>query len=162
DGYERAFILNTTFARRGPPTTPKGDIRPAVRLRAGRYLPAAEKVPVLIEVDNPPDGAALEFAVGRRSDGDYRPDLPPVRFATAKQKRIGFSPDGAGKGLVFPAAVRDWLVPLDTTRLLGPRELRARLLSAAGKELEVAYLPVTVANAPPEVVRFVEAPKKAM
>jgi hypothetical protein len=161
DGYERAFIFHTTFARRGPTTTPRGDIKPAVRLRADRYLPASDKVPILMEVDNPPDGATLEFAVGRRYAGEFKPDLPPLRFADAKQRQLGFSLDGSKNALVFTAAIKDWLVALDTTKLLGQRELRARLLSATGKELEVVYQPVTVSNSAPDVVRIVEAPKKA-
>ena len=124
-------------------------------------MPASDKTSVLIEVDNPPDGAKLEFAIGRRYGGDYKPDLPPLQFAEAKQKRLGFSLDGASKGLVFTADIKDWLIVFDTTKLLGQRELRARLLSATGQELETIYQAVTVDNSPPETVRFVEAPKKA-
>ena len=43
DGYERAFIFHTTFSRRGPPTTPKGDIKPAVRFRASVFCRPATK-----------------------------------------------------------------------------------------------------------------------
>jgi hypothetical protein len=161
DGYDRAFIYRTTFLRRGSPTTPRGDLKPALRIRCPRIVLANPKFAVDLEVDNPREGTTLEFAVGEKVAGDFRPYQPPKLVGEAKNRQIGFSPQSPDGGLVFEATVHDWSLPLDTKRLLGKHELRARLLDANGKEVARAYHTLVVDDSQPAGAQFVQPPAQA-
>ena len=74
DGYDRAFIFRTTFARRGDATTPRPDGRPAIRVMTDRFALASSKWEVVLEVDNAPADSSL--GGGRRASSrasNFRP-----------------------------------------------------------------------------------------
>jgi hypothetical protein len=161
DGYERAFVLRTTFARRGDPTTPRTESRPAVRVRTAHFLRGGTDTGVALEVDNAPDGATVEFTLGQLRGGRFVPDLPPLKLPEGRRRQIGLTPFGPGGGLLFEASVKDWVVPLDTSKILGRRDLRVRLLNADGREIARALERVTVSDSGPDRVRLIEVPRKA-
>jgi hypothetical protein len=160
DGYERAFTFRVTFARAGEPTTPRGDFRPAVRLRVARFVKADAKFVLPIEVDNPPEGASLELTIGARIAGEFKGNTPPKSFDTAKRERLGFSPSPDG-ALVFEGTLQDWVVPLDTSRLFGRQELQCRMLDRSGKEIAKVVQTMIVADSKPEGVKILDAPRLA-
>src|SRR5262249_28458061 len=106
DGYERAFVFRTTFARGGDPTTPRQDLRPAIRLKADKYIRANPKYLLNLEVDNPPEGATLEVAIGQRIGGEFVTKVPAKVLADGKRRRVGFSPQSPDGGLVFEGSIQ--------------------------------------------------------
>jgi hypothetical protein len=159
DGLERAFIFQTQFARQGALLTPRPDNRPAVRWDVAPYVLAGPKVSFPVEVDNAPPRASLEVSLGRGTDSDFEADLT-TGFSQAKQRHIGFWLDGKDGAMIFEAGVRDWAVVWDTSRILGPRVLRARLLDAQGKEIAKAIQKVTIDGNPPTLARILGMPAK--
>lgn len=156
DGRERAFILRTTFARRGDPTTPREVTRSAIRLLADRYALAGPKYPVTVEVDHPPPGASLELSLGRLKGGEFQNDITPKRSREAQVRRIGFSPHGENGTLVFEAALKDWHEVLNASKILGERMLRARMLDSEDFEIRSASQTIILDDTAPERVRFVD------
>src|SRR5947199_4480194 len=57
--------------------------------------------------------------------------------------------------------MRDWTVLLDTSRIRGPRAVRARLLDRGGRELASATRSVVLGDQAPDGVRFVNPPARA-
>jgi hypothetical protein len=161
DGYPRAFIYKTTFLRRGNPTTPRGDLKPAVRIRAPMIVAANPKFTIDMEVDNARDGTVLEFAIGQKEAGAFKPYQQPKVLGDAKNRQIRFSPQSQDGGLVFEASVQDWSIPLDTQRLLGKHELRARLLDANGKEISKTFHTLIVDDSQPANAQFLKPPARA-
>jgi hypothetical protein len=159
DGYERAFVFRTTFLRQGGPTTPRGDIRPAVRLRTDPFVRAMPKYPLTVETDNPPEGSTLEVTVGQRVAGEFQARVPAKIFPDAKRKRITWSPQSPDGGIVFETTVQDWTIPLDTSRLLGRQEILMRMLDRNGREVAKAVEGFIVEDSGPDGAHFVHAPK---
>jgi hypothetical protein len=160
DGYARAFLFRTTFARQGEPVTPRGDGRPAVRFRLGRYVPPGPQTHVGIEVDNAPTGATLEFALGRKQ-GEIFTAESTRKLPSAREHRIGLSPQGPARALLFQASIQDWSIVLDTSKILGDRFARARLLDENGTLIQEVMQPLTVDDTRPEGVRLVGLPEEA-
>jgi hypothetical protein len=160
DGVERAFRFRTTFVRYGDPTWPREDQRPALDVRAERYARPSPAWSFVALVDDPPPGASLEVGIGRFQDRAFFPDLLH-RLPHARRRYLGFSPQGPGGTLLFEAILQDWTVTLDTSGLLGRRELLVRLLDAAGNEVRRVRQAVTFDGSPPGGVAFVGLPKKA-
>jgi hypothetical protein len=160
DDYARAFIFRTTFVSQRGPSTPQEDYQPALRLQVAPVVPSAPQFEVGLEVDNAPQGATLELSLGRLQGGAFQADL--VRqLPEARRRRIGFSPAGPGGALLFDASYRDWTVALDTSLIVGPRLLRARLLNAEGQELLEVIQPVRLVNRAPSDVQFLHPPRQA-
>jgi hypothetical protein len=108
-----------------------------------------------VEVDNAPRGTRLEVALGRLGDDNtFKPDV--VReYTDAKKYRIDLEPDK--DALVFDASIADWTAAFDTRALVGPRELRARLIDPAGKEISQARHSLVIDDTPP-VARILTTP----
>ena len=155
DGVPRAFVYRTLFSRGGEPTLTRPDITPTVRLVAPPCVMAGINCLVDVEVDNAPPGCKLEVALGRSfNDGSFRAEL--VRdFADAKKRRIDL--ETSKDALVFDAAISDWTAQFDTRSIVGARELRARLINAAGKEIALAKQAVVIDDSPP-IARIVPTP----
>jgi hypothetical protein len=159
DGCIRALVFRTTFARSGDPSTPREDSQPALRLRAPQFGRTGSKLPVTIEVDNPPAGATLDVALGTVNAGAFEPESAR-RLPTGRQTRIGLSPSGPGGALLFEAMIQDWHIELDTLRIKGPRALAARLADAAGNTIRTAMMTVVLDDNPADKVQFIELPAK--
>jgi hypothetical protein len=155
DGVPRAFVYRTNFAGLGESNRPRRDIAPAVRLSAPICIMAGINYLVDVEVDNAPAGAKLEVALGRHFDGEgFKAEI--VReFTDAKKQHIEL--EATRDALIFEASIQDWSTSFDTRAIVGARELRARLLDAAGKEIVCARQPVVIDNTPP-IARFLPAP----
>ncbi|MGF1581826.1 MAG: carboxypeptidase regulatory-like domain-containing protein [Gemmataceae bacterium] len=160
DGYERAFVYKTTFAREGEPLTPQADLQPAVHFETQDYVLTNPKFKLLVGVDNPPANAQLEVEIGRGKGNRFQRDIQKL-FSRPKDKRIGFLLDEATGGLLFQASVDDWEVVLDTSRVLGTRTIRARLLDDAKNVIYKTSQTITFDNTPPERTRFTFVPPKA-
>jgi hypothetical protein len=160
DGCERAFLFRTTFARRGAPTAPQEDDQPAVRLRADHHTLAGPHFTFAVEVDNAPPGAILEVRLGRMHTGAFEPEVVQ-KLPSARRRHVGFSPHGPDGSLLFEAAIQDWTVVLDTSGILGERELQARLLDGEGHEVRMASQRVVLQDSPPERVQLIDLPRQA-
>jgi hypothetical protein len=160
DGWARAFTFRATLSERGGVGTPQAVGGPAVRLRVGPFALAGPGFTVPLEVDNAPAGATLQLTVGRLAGGAYRAEVTAVR-PSARERKVGFTASGPGGALAFEASLRDWAPALDTGRIRGPREVRARLLDALGREVQLASRTVVFGDQAPGGVRFVDPPAKA-
>ena len=157
DGRPRTYVFRTTFMRSGDAVTAAPETGPALRLHAPQAALAAPRFAVGVEVDNAPPGATLEIGLGQLRDGRFEAE-EVRRFSSPQNSRIGFRPDG---GLTFEAAVSDWIAVFDARRIVGRRELRARLLDRDGAEIRTAFQPVSLDDLPPEGLSFVDPPKRA-
>jgi hypothetical protein len=160
DGWARAYSFRATLAGRGSPSTPVQLEAPAIRLRVGAYGLAGPTFAVPLEVDNAPMRSSIEVSLGRLDGGAFLAEAT-ARRPTPRERIIRFSPMGAEGALVFEAAWQDWTVALDTSRIRGPRELRARLLDSAGRELALAARSITLGDRPPAEVAFIDPPARA-
>jgi hypothetical protein len=160
DDWPRAFVFHTTPGQRGSAQVPQLEDQPALRLLGAHYALPSRSYAVRVEVDNPPAGARLEVSLGRGAGGAFEAEVTARRGAPWEQ-RIALDPHGPGAALLFGASVRDWTVRLDARGLRGPRQLRARLLDAAGRPLLVATRPVVFGDSAPELARLVDVPASA-
>lgn len=161
DGIERAFIFRTTFAPVGEPTSPREELRPAVRLNAGLYYRTNTKFEAVTEVDNAPADAQLLVSLGRLRGGTFEPDIRHAPL-TPRQKRIGFAIRQSDGGIEFDALVRDWRVPFAAVPVRGERAVQARLIDATGTDLlPPVYHRVLFDDHVPERVEFINLPRQA-
>src|SRR5262249_26743014 len=144
----------------GSPVTPQEDDRPALRLRAARYVRPTTALAVTVETDNATPDASLELSLGQMRGDDFTAEIVR-RYPTARRRHIGFSPHGPDGALLFEASLQDWTDKLDISEVLGDCFLRARLLDRDGNEVRTAFLPVTVQDNAPDLVHFVHPPKRA-
>jgi hypothetical protein len=154
DGYERAFIYETTFAALGRTVTPAPDKRPQMRLVADRYVRPSPKLKVGVEVDNPPGlGGLLQVGLDRDRDNVVRgAEFEDRRGAREQRVRVlEPAPDGA---LLLQTEVKPWTVELDSAGLFGEFLIQGRL-EDAGKEVIKAEVRVTFDGTPPENVKIV-------
>ncbi len=160
DSVHRAVVFRTTFARRGDPTLLKAETAPALRLRAADHVLSSAKFPVVAEVDNPPAGSKLEISLGRYTPRGFRADLIE-ELPEARRKHIGFLPNGPGGALLLEASEGDWAIELDPKRIIGGRDLRARLLRADDSEILSVSKPVELDDRPPQGVHLSDLPARA-
>jgi hypothetical protein len=160
DGDERAYVYRATFARSGDPTSPREDTLPALRLVAGRFAASGVAPPVTLEVDHPPTGATVELSLGHYQDGNFEPEALYKR-PSAKRQRIACSPASADGALLFEASTGDWVIQPETGKVVGQRVLRGRLLDKEGAPLRTVYETLTLDDAPPKGLQFVDPPKVA-
>ena len=128
-------------------------------MRAEHFTRPDPKFALPIEADNAPEGATLEFSVGKLVTGEFRPSLPPRIYPSAKREFIGFSPLSPSGGLVFEGSLQDWVIPLDTSRLLGKHDIRVRMLDKTGKEIARTFHTLIVSDTGPQGVQILGAPK---
>ena len=160
DGAERAAIYETTFARRGEPTTPRLDNRPALRLKAAPSAFTGATYDVGIAIDNVPEASHVELMLGQYTGGGFRPDK--TREFPAEKSSMRLNPRGPAGSLRFEAEVRDPVLPLDVRKIRGRRELRGRLLAFEGQAVATDELAVVFDDRAPSGVKFIDTPKYAL
>jgi hypothetical protein len=160
DDWERAFVFRTTFARQGSPTSPRLLDQPLLGLRAGGFGVAGPGYTVGVAPSNAPAGAGVEVALGRLVGGAFQEEVQAQRDS-ARQRQVFLDPKAPPGALALQASVEDWAIPLDTGSIRGPREVRARLLDSAGRELASATRRVVIGDRAPASVAFVDLPEKA-
>jgi hypothetical protein len=152
DGYERAFLYETTFAAQGKTVTPVPVTAPQLRLAVPRYSPPAETLRVGVEVDNPPAaGGLVRVAFDRDRDGTFGRDETAEKRGD-RQQRIRILPGGPDEGLLVRTEVKPWSVELNTAGLYGEFPLEGRYDVDARKVN--AETRVTFDGTAPENVRF--------
>ncbi len=159
DGWARAFLFEVTLSESGA-VTPRQLFRPEVRPHVSPYALSSSRFPVPVEADNAPPGIELDVTLGRLVGDSYHVEVREQR-ASARERRIGFTPHGPGGALVFETSLKDWLVTMDTTRIRGIRELRTVLRNRAGQEVARASRTLVVGDQAPTQVQFVDPPTKA-
>ena len=160
DGDERAYVFHTTCARLGEPTSPREDTLPGLRLAAGRFAASGGSPSVTLEVDHPPPGASVELSLGHYQDGNFEPEAT-YKKPTAKRQRIACSPASTDGALLFEASTGDWVIQPETGKIVGARVLRGRLLDKEGVPLRTVYETLTLDDAAPKGLQFVDPPKLA-
>lgn len=160
DGYDRCFIYRTTFARQGDVLTPRGDGQPAIRIRGESFVVNRADLGVVVEVDNAPGGASVQVSLGRATVEGFQADSTWV-YSTPREQQVGFRIDGTTGALLFAGSIRDWRVPLDTSKIVGSRQVRARLLDEHGGILSEALHTLVIDDTAPTDVRLLPLPAKA-
>ena len=160
DGVERALVYRTRFARRGEPTRPIRDARPAVRLKVDPVALSSAALQVDFELDSPPEAGRLKLEFGQYSatgPGDrFRADAEATEDATPG--RVRFNPRGPGGTLVFEATIRQPSARFDVGKVRGRRVVRALLEDESGRVRASDESPVILDDRPPSSVRFDPAP----
>jgi hypothetical protein len=184
DGYERAFIYQSTFPRGGVTESELDRIRnPVARLKAAAGADPAKPYPVAVELDNAPPGAVVEIGLDRDADKIFNKKAGEVVTLGSgnRQQQLFVNPAFPGGALELKALMSDWNTKLDVPEIFGPRLLRFRLLTdqaEAAKDNDqdkklVEFLnaanntrgfditeTVTFDGTPPEDIHFLESPKK--
>ncbi len=161
DGVPNVFVFDTTFARRGDPTTPVEAIRPTLHLTAPRTGRSGDKFDLHIAVNYAPANAHINIQVGRQTGPGKFAWERTIPLPTTHERQFGFSPTGEGGALMFAASIANWNVPLNTAGLVGHRWLQVSLVSSDQRELAVARQEFALGNQPPQGVQFVDLPAKS-
>lgn len=157
DGVKRAFRYLATFARWGDPTTPYEQLQPRVLIVADQYARSGPGYKVTVRVDNAADGSRLQLDLGQFRDGVFVADR--TRHSDAlKTPHVGFTPTGQNGALLFSVSLDDWSTEFDTTGIVGPRQLRARLIDPQGRIAQTATWRVAFDDTPPRAIAFLQAP----
>jgi hypothetical protein len=183
DGYERAFLFNATFPPSGTPTFPTLITNVGMRLDAPRYANPEVPYHVGVEVDNArPDYWPRLDILTRVVNEDDKLETQArelAEFRGDRRLRMLFAPGGPEGGLLFQPEMQDWGTDLDLSAVHGRTTLRLRMLDRAGKEVRFrnneASRPagaedlvteiqkdVMLDSTPPENMRFVDLPEKAV
>lgn len=120
DGAPRTFVLDAVFARQGNPTTPRLVAKPGIGIVANSQGLAGPNFSVALQPVNLAVDSSLSLTLGQ-SDS-LTPADRSFRFATPFKTRLGFATDGKGE-LVFTAVISDWHIKVDTSGLVGTRQL---------------------------------------
>ncbi len=148
DGVPRVFIFDVTFASDGQQVVPTEHQRPGLRLVADpAYLPGPSTA-IGIQVDSPPSGSTLSFAIGRQEGPRFVPEMEQM-LGQPREQRLGCSPYGPGGAILLSARLGDWDLSLDTSGIVGERTLLAKLFSYDGNVLETAETAVVFDDVPP-------------
>jgi hypothetical protein len=123
DGYDRAFLFETAFDGTTPQRPTAENV---IRIVCPPAAQPTNKFPVRIEVDQPTRADAyIDFGFDKSGRGAFQPTTLPGDRDRAVTLRLG-DPGGA---LLFEGVVKDWVVNVNATGVLGPRTFRARLLA---------------------------------
>jgi hypothetical protein len=155
DGYDRAFVFETTFDNQGETGQPQllRRDRPTLRLVTpgnSLYSLPAKDFKIGVEVDNPPRAnVEIELAIDRSGTGDYR-----VRkvFKGDREHLIRVNARTDDGSVEFIPQIQDWSFVEDMTGALRPCRFRARLLDPLNN-----HVPLTVVGEgrPDEIVKTV-------
>ena len=88
DGVERALLLRAAFTGNRDLSIPLNEEAVALRLRSPAMARTGSPVPVVLEVDNGPEGAALELSLGRTLSGRFEP-IQTWRYHGARRAHRG-------------------------------------------------------------------------
>jgi|GEM_PF-1715111 len=160
DGVERALLLRAAFTGNRDLSIPLNEEAVALRLRSPAMARTGSPVPVVLEVDNGPEGAALELSLGRTLSGRFEP-IQTWRYRGARRARIGVDPAPPGGGLEFEASLGDWSQMLDTGGLRGRFPLRARLRRGDGLILKEVEREILLDDQRPRWINLVGLPRRA-
>ncbi len=158
DGVARAFRFHCNFTRVGQPTVPSLLSRPTLELLAPPTGRTGSELPVHLQVDNAPRHATLELRLKADQHFPVEIDRSYV-FPSPQHHRLGFVASTGGE-LLFTAELNDWLVTLNTSHIVGARQLMAELASEAGVLAEKKQ-PLALDNRPPQYLQFVQFPERA-
>jgi len=166
DGYERAFIFETTFARQDTPVTPLrvAGKNPHLHLNCSAYSSQNPKFPVVMELDNATrSDVILELGWDPSGTGAFE----TKEFAGDREQKVRVNPKNPNGALSFETQVRDWSAAIDLSQTSGKIKLRGRLLDPNHKPLELEAgdgqpttgisQTVVIDNTPPEVPALLES-----
>jgi hypothetical protein len=170
DGYDRAFVFTTDFSGTTPSLSPS-DIR-GVRIDTPRYAVPGRPLAARLEVFNDAGDERPRLEFYRAEQGE--PEVPTADLTTPRDQAVTYSVGKAGE-LVLHAAVKDWLIPLDTAGIYGTRTLKFSLTDQAGvvltrprtdnpaenEPVSTTHL-LTLDDTPPEAVRLLALPPKVV
>jgi hypothetical protein len=111
-------------------------------------------------VENAADGSRLQLELGRVRGGVFTPDLTRSTNRT-RVPHVAVNPGGPAGELQFFVSLDDWRVQLDTTGIVGRRQLRAQLFDPLGAVSRVATRDVILDDTPPRSVAFLQSPVQA-
>ncbi len=156
DGIDRAFDYKlTTFGKtEGTQLTNQKTVDVRVsRAAASAVTQPVATYPVLIEVDNSAATDTLELRLRPvRGDNEL---TETVKIDSVRDVQVWLDTAGpTDGGLLFTTKSRDWVRPLDLTRLQGKIEVEAVLVTKTGEVKSQPPLLLTVDGTPPERITF--------
>jgi hypothetical protein len=129
DGWERAYIFNTTFpADKAQSSQPVSITDPVVKLTVPALADPGAPLPVALQIDSP-QSAVTELGFDRDADGVYNPDADEIfTFPGDRRVKMLVGAGGPGGCLLLKPEVADWKTELEVTGVVGDRTLRVRRL----------------------------------
>lgn len=139
DGVDRAFVYtpktntDTNSVQLNLIKTPAARVYPASGFKSSAVSQPLAKYPVRIETENAPAGARVQLWV--QTPGITSPQK--IDIGTARDEQVWLDATGpTDDSLLVTTRSRDWLWNLDLTPYVGPIEIRAVLVDAAGHVLK--------------------------
>jgi hypothetical protein len=161
DGCDRAFQFESNFVSQGEGATPRSLEKPELRLVVGNVLKAGDKLPVRIEADNVSwDDSVLKIGIDRDNSGKLE-GAEIQEFRGSRNQQVSLLPPGKDGSLNWQTNVKDWVIELDTTDVLGTYKIYAWLADKKDDTQKIisAETTVTLDATPPENVRFTNPEK---
>jgi len=152
DGVERVFTYAAALPALGETVRLQPVTNPRVRVKAVGFAEGTKSLPVTLEVDNPPEGAKLEFVVGR-AKADESPIVADLTLpiATARARSVKYRFDAKGEQLELAGSLADHKPVLPVELLTGRRAIEARLLAPTGDVLATDRVYVVFDGSAPKV-----------
>jgi hypothetical protein len=142
DGYERAYIFESTFPRGGQTTSTLNRVDlAAARMKFAPGADPSKPYPVSFEIDNTDPKTAIELGLDRDAGQDFNRQAGEIVIVGTgdRKQQILINPAFPAHALQLKRLVSDWETKLDVAEIYGPRLLRLRLLvneAEADKEVE--------------------------
>jgi hypothetical protein len=131
DGYERAYIFESTFPRRGETTSEltRVDVA-AARMKFAPGADPSKPYPVSFEIDNTDPKTAIELGLDRDASQDFNRQAGEIVIVGTgdRKQQLQVNPAFPGHALQLKRLISDWDTKLDVAEIYGPRLLRLRLL----------------------------------
>jgi hypothetical protein len=161
DGCERAYQFESNFVSQGEGVSPKSLERPELRLVVGATTKATDKLPIRIEADNVSwDDSILKIGIDRDNSGKLE-GAEIQEFRGSRNQQVFLLPPGKDGSLNWQTSVKDWVIELDTTDVLGTYKIYAWLADKKDETQKIisAETTVTLDATPPDNVRFTNPEK---
>jgi hypothetical protein len=155
DGVARAFTYTAFLPALGQTVRLAPFTAPRVKVRAPAFATGLDPLPVRVEVDNPPPGAALELRLGPPG-GDAADVSFTIDPAKAGAATLKFDPKGDAFQLRGVLADPEARLPVGL--LVGVRGLTADLLDRGDDVAATDTAAVTFDNTPPRNIRLLGLP----
>ncbi|MCE9533812.1 MAG: hypothetical protein K8T89_22195, partial [Planctomycetes bacterium] len=159
DGCPRAFTFTGVVSPTGGKVTLQPVLGPRIKVRAEEFSSAATPLPVLLEVDQPPEGATVLLELGLADGQELKPDVVKrLPFAKTKSVAVKLMSEGV---IQFRTTLADLKTTLAVEQLAGTRLLRASLLDSSRKVIAQDTVTVVFDGSAPTGVAFVDPVARA-
>lgn len=154
DGVPRVYIFDVTFGDGRIASMPVERQRPGLRLINQPAYQPGPNTTFGLQVDVPQSGSHVHVMLGRTEGNRFIPELQQELRAPLEET-IGCSPFGPDGAILISAALSDWNLQMDTSGIVGPRTLTAKMIGYDGTPLGTVTSQVVFDDSPPQNLRVI-------